>query len=158
RFRSSRLATQRMEEKRLSYSSLYGFGQKRLSDEISRFWPFAGQESLRISGDEDDGDIEAAQDLGDGVDARAAFAEIDVGKHEAGFGCTRLGDGLVLGRGRAHDFVTELDDKIFEVQRDDGFVFDDENARGELTLDRVLSFDDGLLHLLRLLVENFPGF
>ena len=88
-----------MEKQRLAHRSLHGLGQERLGDQIGRLRAFAGQKLFRIGGDENHGNIEGRQNFVDGVDARAAFAQIDVRQYQTGTLGFGLGDGFVLGRG-----------------------------------------------------------
>ena len=53
--------------------------------------------------------------------------------------------------------MPELVHQILEIERDDGFVFDDEHARGELFFDRPLGLDDEPLDRLGLLAQDLPG-
>ena len=71
-----------MEEQRLADRRLHRFRQERLGDEIGRLRPLAGEQLFRIGGDEDHRNIEAVEDLADRIDARTAFAEIDVGEDQ----------------------------------------------------------------------------
>ena len=89
------------------------------------------------------------KNFADRVDARAAFAQIDVGQHQAGALGLGLGHGFVLGGGDRHHLVAQFGDQIFQVQGDDGLVLDDQDLAGELAVDGLLGVQDGALRLLR---------
>jgi len=89
-----------MEEQGLADGRLHGFRKERLRDQICRLGTLAGEELFRVGGHENDGDIEAFQYLGDGLEAGAALTQVDVGKNETGALLEREFDGLLACRGR----------------------------------------------------------
>src|SRR5262245_46363435 len=56
---------------------LIGFGNQE-----RRLWADPGQQPFRISGDEDDRNLERVEQVVDRVNARAAVGELDVGENE----------------------------------------------------------------------------
>src|SRR3954467_15819147 len=143
-----------MEEQRLADSRLYGLRQERLGDQIGGFWPFPSQQLFRIGGDEDHRNVEGRQDLADRVNAAAAFAQIDIRQHQAGTLGFGLGHGVVLGGGDGYDPVAELRDQVFQIQRNDRFVLDNQDLAGKLAVYGFLSFQDGAFHILGALVHD----
>src|SRR5260370_35630929 len=71
-----------LEKQRLADDGGNRGGLKRLGNQESRLRTLAGEKPLRIGGDEDDGDLECAPQLVDGLESRAVVGQMDVGGRE----------------------------------------------------------------------------
>src|SRR3984893_15711378 len=97
-----------LEKQRLADNCGDGGGLKRLGDQEGGLRTLAGEKPLRIGGDEDDRDLERAQQLVDGIEARAVVGQMDVGENEARY--MGLGDRyrLAVGARDADHPMTKL--------------------------------------------------
>src|SRR5690606_37212714 len=67
------------EEQGLADRRLYGALLERLGDEEGRLRPLPRQQAVGIGGDEDRRHLEVVEDVGDGIDARRAVGELNIG-------------------------------------------------------------------------------
>lgn len=82
---------------------------------------------VAVRGEIDHGDIQLSADLAGGLDAVHLARELDVHQHQVGPNLGRQADGLFAGcHGRRHS-VAEISQRALKIERDNHFVFDDED-------------------------------
>ncbi|MND84511.1 hypothetical protein D3C80_764030 [compost metagenome] len=146
-----------MEEERLADRRLHRFRLEGLGDQEGRLGTLAGQQPLGEGGDEDDGNVEALEDVLDRVDARGAVGQLDVGQDQARLMARHGVDRLIVGGGRAGDAVAQLPHQAFDVGRDDGLVLDDQDVGGQFRVDVGLGLGDQTLDRARVDGQDLGG-
>mgnify|MGYP003335068203 CR=1 FL=1 len=132
---AARLPGLTLEEQHLADDCRYGCRLERLGDQERRLRTLAGEEALRIGGDEHHRHLEGTQQFVDRIKPGRTVGELDVGQDQAGLAGPRQRHRVRMGAGDAEDVVAEILHQAFEVHRDECFVLDDENARGHLPRD-----------------------
>ena len=145
-----------LEEQCLGDDRLHRVRLVGLGDEEGGFRPLAGQEPVGIGGDEDHRHREGAKHLVDGVEARAAVGELDVGEHEARPVLIDGLDGFGVGARHTGDAVAKALDDAFEVHGDHRLVLDNEHVGRNLRGDFAASNIDQRVNLGHVAVENLP--
>ena len=121
-----------LEEQRLARHRRHHGGLERFGDQERRLGALAGQEALRIGGDEHHRHLEGPEQLVDRIEAGRAVGELDVGEDQAGLLVLGERHGVRMGAGHADDVVAEIAHQAFEVHRDEGLVLDDQHVGGDL--------------------------
>src|SRR6185312_14530606 len=121
------LEKQRLAQNRRDCGWLEG-----LRDQESRLRPLAGEKALRISRDEDDRDLEGPQHLVDRIETGRAVGQLNVGEDDARPLGLRQRHRLLMSTSDTENAMAQAFHQTLEVERDEGFVLDDQYIGGNL--------------------------
>src|SRR5262245_5936380 len=146
-FKEQRLADQR------GYRGLL----VRLGNKKRWFRPLAGEEALRVGGNEDHRNLERGEEVVDSFQSRAPVGKLNICEDEAGALLSGQRDCLCPRSRNPDGAVAEALDDVFEIERYKSLILNDQYIRGNLGRE----FTPGLLHeLLKCLpidIENRGG-